>query len=425
MARFSAIGLAAAIGIAALDAAAAAAGAAERADRALWYTIVDDQGAQIGHASQVVTSRANGRETIDTQQIDVAEDKGRVTNMIWRTVLTEDAAGRVTAISSYSQAHRSSARIDARITSDRAHVTRTSPLGRRSLVVPLPGGVRFDNGDGLLPEWNASSSRVVFQNFNIDSMGVERVVIESAPATAADAQGRRVVVRKRYDGDQLVAVARIVLDAQGRAADTYQPMFGTGMTIRLADRATALAAHAPFKMFPGVTMKSPFRIPSPEALGHIRYRFAFHEGIAFEIPQTGEQRVKLENGVATIDVCEACGPGLVLDDAARARALKPTFWVESDAARIRAIVNPVATRDITDAAKMEMLSRLARHYVGAIDNTGHRDGRHPGRVRARRRHPRGHRQRPRLFPSALSRHQQRLHAAQLGDRRGGREVAEL
>jgi hypothetical protein len=358
-----------AMGLGVMAAAAGAAWAAEIPDTTLWYTIVDDQGAQIGHASQAITATASGRERVDMQQIDVAEDKGRTVNMIWRTVMTADASGRVTSISSYAQAGRNSARIDARIRSDRADITRTSTWGQRKLSVPLPGGVRFDNGDELLAEWNAKTSRVVFPNFNVDGMAVERVVIEAAPAAASDPAGRRVVVRKQYDGDRLVGVARIVLDAQGRAVDTYQPMFGTGMSVRLADKAAALATHRPFKIYPGVTMKSPFRIPSPTAPSHIRYGFSFQEGLAFEIPETGEQRVKLENGIATVDVCGDCGPGLPPEEATR--ALKPTFWVESDSPRVHAIVAAIAKRNISDTEKMEMLVVATKHYMGKIDNTGH------------------------------------------------------
>jgi hypothetical protein len=194
-------------------------------------------------------------------------------------------------------------------------------------------------------------------------------VMESAPAAASDPAGRRVLLRKQYVGDQLVGIARIVLDEQGRPADTYQPMFGTGMTVRLADKAAALATHRPFKVYPGVTMKSPFRISSPTTVGHIRYRFSFQEGLAFDIPQTGEQRVKLEDGVATVNICEGCGPGLPPEEATR--ALKPTFWVESDSPRVHAVVGPIAKRNISDTEKMELLVLATKHHMGKIDNTGH------------------------------------------------------
>jgi hypothetical protein len=337
----------------------------------VWYAVLDDGGAQIGHASQEVVERADGRDIIDTQRIDVAETRGRTTNMLWRTTLSLDAQGRVTSMVSYAQAGRSSGRTEARILGNTAEVTRVTGSGRRTVTVTLPPNVRFDTGDGLFAGWNpAAAPRMEFENFNIDGMAVERIVIERVPSAPGDLPGTVAVLRNRYEGTELRGVARMLIDGDGRIAEVMMPLFGTGVTLRGTSRARALASHAPLRIFPAVTMKSPFRIPSPAALGHIRYRFAFKHAIVFAMPETGEQRVRADANGITVDICSGCGPGLGSDPATLADALKPTVWMQSDAPRIRALAARVAGLP-SDTAKMEMLIKIGKPYLGPIDFVGH------------------------------------------------------
>jgi transglutaminase-like putative cysteine protease len=122
---------------------------------------------------------------------------------------------------------------------------------------------------------------------------------------------------------------------------------------------------------PNLMTRSPFRIPSSAAQGHIRYRFAFSDGVAFVPPETGEQRVAVSQDAVTIDICAACGPGLRTDEEALAEALRPTAWLQSDAPRLREIAGPVARLDISAARKMELLLERARPYLEDFDFNGH------------------------------------------------------
>jgi transglutaminase-like putative cysteine protease len=276
------------------------------------------------------------------------------------------------SISETSQTGRSSTRTEARIEASQAHIVRETPSERRSATVALPQGVRFDVGAALLRSWDPiAAPRLEFDNFSIDAMDVERIVIEAAPGSAPDAQGRITALRKRYEGSELRAVARIVLGADRGLVEVVQPMFGATMRIRPTDRATATAPRAPYRLLPNVMTRSPFRISPSAAQGHIRYRFAFREGIEFSLPQTGEQRVAAEAGGATVDICSNCGPGRPADAAALEEALRPAPWLQSDHPRLRALALPVARMQISDARKMELLLQRARPYLARIDFTGH------------------------------------------------------
>jgi hypothetical protein len=352
-----------------------------------WYSIVTQNGAAIGHASQEIVQGQDGREIDESQEIDVVEqsdppqfatrfDLPKSVDMSWRTVRREDKSGRTISISATSQIgpdwRNDWSRNDARIADGKAEITRTTPAEARTLSIALPPGVRFDSGDGLLEKWNpATQPRLEFDNLNVDAMAVEHVTIETAPNAAADPQGGVAVLRKVYDGGQLVAVARLLLDRDGRIVEATQPMFGVTITIKAADRETALRSHSPFRIFPNVMTKSPYRISTSAMTGHIRYRFTFLDGIEFALPQTGEQRVTAGPGFATVDICEDCGPGLPHDAAALTDAMKPTVWMQSDSPLLKAIADPVAKLAISDSRKMEMLAKITRSYLVRIDFTGH------------------------------------------------------
>ncbi len=362
---------------------AGAAAADELSGNATWYSILTESGLLVGHATHEVVAKPDGTEIVDTQEIDV-QDEGnpqtllstnpvdRSEDLSWRTVLTEDKSGSTVSIDSVSRIGRAEQRSTAQIFAGRADITRQTSAETRTVSVALPPGVRFDSGDDLLPAWNpAATPRLEFENFNIDAMAVERVTIEALPGTPPDAQGRIAAVRKRYEGSELRAITRLLLDASGRIVEVSQPMFGSGLTIRLSDKDSALYSRFGLHALTNAMTKSPFRISEAALAGHIRYRFSFRDGIAFALPQTGEQRVTAEPGFATVDICDDCGPGLSGDEADLAGALKPTAWLQSDDPRIRAIAAPVARLPISDTRKMEMLLQKAKPYLGAVDFTGH------------------------------------------------------
>ncbi len=240
------------------------------------------------------------------------------------------------------------------------------------MTVPFQAPVRFDDGQGLLAGWNpAMTPRLEFDNFSLGAMAVERVVIERAPGAVPDSEGRFTALRKRYDGTEIRSVAKLLLDRRNRILAVTQPMFGTGITTRVTDRESALAPHPAFHVLRAAMVKSPFRIPASAMQGQIRYRFTYRDGLAFPLPQTGEQRAAPESDGVILDICGQCGPGLAHDDAYLADARKPTLWMQSDDPRLRAIAAPVARLRLSDTRKMELLLERARPFLAKVDFVGH------------------------------------------------------
>jgi Transglutaminase-like superfamily len=338
-------------------------------EASVWYTIVADDGAALGHASDAFVQRGDGRDFIQTQEITVSERGGAPTHIVGRTVFSEDAAGRTVSISAASQSGRSWSRTNARIEAGRISIVRETPSERTTKEAALPPAVRFDDGEGLLRGWDAAAApRLEFYNFNVDAMDVERVVVEAGPR---DAQGRITALRRRYEGEALVSVARLTLDGDGRILEIAQPMFGATIRIQTTDRETALRPYRAYHVVPNAMTRSPFRISQSARQGHIRYRLAFRDGIEFALPQTGEQSARAAPGAVIVDICADCGPGMPADAAALADALRATDWMQSDDPRLHAIADPVARLDVPDARKMELLAARARATLERVDFSGH------------------------------------------------------
>lgn len=332
-----------------------------------WYRLVAGD-VMIGHRSQQVTQTETGRETVGMQEILLQEPGDPVTRSTSQTVIKEDRDGRIVSISDYSQTGRSWTRTTATIEPGKAVITRATKSDSHTVTIALPADTRFDSGAGLLRNWDGATP-LEFRNFSLDAQAVERMTIEPLPH--ATAPGRIVAVRKRYEGQQLRAVARLEIGPGGRIATVIQPMFGTRIAIVPASREEALAAHPPFRVLATVMIKSPVRIAQPATQGHIRYRFGFVDGIEFAPPETGEQRVTLAGDEAVVDICETCGPGLPTDPAYLADARRPTQWLQSGNPKIAAIVRHIAPPRLSDPRKMELLRDETLKHIQRIDFTGH------------------------------------------------------
>jgi hypothetical protein len=337
-----------------------------------WYAIAADNGARIGYSWRQTVVSPEGRQVIDVSQVRLRDqgDPGR--RITERSVTRLDPSGHVRSISDSSQMGLIQSSVEVRVDGDVAEVTRSVEGDRRTLRVPLPPGIRFDGGEELLAGWDMRATpRLEFTNFNIVSMAPERVVIVPVNGGAPDAEGQISVLRTRFDGPDLRAVARLLLDRQRRIVAVTQPMFGTHITTRLTDRETAMRPHRPYQVMQNAMVRAPYRMSDEAVFGHLRYRFSFRDHVQFPLPQTGEQRVRAEGEEVVVDICQTCGPGLGTDAATLADARRSTAWLQSDHPRLQAIAAPVARLQVSDTRKMELLLARALPLIPHVDYAGH------------------------------------------------------
>ena len=351
-------------------------GAAAPGDPVRYYAIVADGDRIIGHATHEERVGREGPESVDRSRIVIQELDQAPLRITSEAIARRDRSGHIVWLSEYSQAGTGWTRTEARIADGRAEIAHRTRSEQWTASIPLPPGVRFDGGSGLLRGWDRSADpRLEFLDFNLGATAVDRVVIEAAPGAVPDAQGRLAVLRKRFDGNSLRGVARLLLDRENRLVELTQPSFGTSITIRPTDRATALRPWAPYSVLQSARIASPYRIQGNALQGRIRYRFGFQAGLVFDLPQTGEQRVTAvadsASGAVTVDICGNCGPGLAEDEIGRAQALRPTRWLQSDHPRIRAIAATYARSSASDSQKMERMATRVRTLMPRVEFGGH------------------------------------------------------
>lgn len=344
--------------------------AAQSADQTtIWYAISSGTGAPIGHGSTETIERQDGRDVIETQAVFLQEQGEPATNIVSRTVFQQNRDGRTLAINATTHTGAFVSHTDVRVDGATARIINQTPTSRWSGTAALGPSVRFDGGEGLLATWSPSATpRLEFDNFNVDAMSVDHTVIEAR--SFADS-GPILAMRFDYNDGSLVGLYQLTIDRTGQLIDSAQPMFGSMIHLRVADQRTALAPHLPYPIIPNSTVRSPVRISPPAAQGHIRFNISFRDGIAFTLPQTGEQRVAQQGNDAIVDICADCGPGLGTDRETLADALRPTVWMQSDNPRLRAIVAPVAAMAVSDAQKMRLLLQRAKPYIARPDYAGH------------------------------------------------------
>ncbi|HMT45202.1 MAG TPA: transglutaminase-like domain-containing protein [Chakrabartia sp.] len=337
-----------------------------------WFRMLAENGKQMGTVRQDVDSLPDGRRITETSTMRISEAGNVVKTITERKVRTEDAQGRTLTIETQSSAGRVTTRIKARIDGNMARIERSSRHGTRVQDVALPPGVRFDNGAGLLSAWNpAQTPRLDFLNFSLSNEGVERVTLELRPGFEHDPEGRLFVIRKSWDGERLRGVSSQILARNGTLLRNMQSVLGTTITLEGSPDDASRTPLRPVSIIRAVMVKSPFRI-TPEAMnGHVRYTFTPKEGLAFPVPQTGEQRMKMQDGKLVIDVCATCGIPQPLTDTERADALASTHWLESDAALFRQIGAEVRDSKLSDEDKMKRLAVRARQHMRKMDFSGH------------------------------------------------------
>lgn len=334
------------------------------------YLLTTADGSVIGRIRQSATATPQGRSRT-TEQVVTLDTAGEITRISERRTTREDKAGRIISSFEESRTGQTWTKNEAIIGRDRADFIRSNRLGSSKVSLPLHAAVRFDSGAGLLAEWvRDPTDRLEFDNLSLDSMSVDRVTIEKI--ANGTAPGTIEAIRIRGDGDEeFRGIARLTIDTRGRIVKTVQPMFGMTATMVPSTRANALKPRPPFRLLDQSIVRVPFRIGTTALAGKIRYNFAFKDGLAVPLPETGEQLRRSAAGGTTFDICADCGPGLRTDAPYLKAALLPTYWMESGHPRLKAIAAPVAAMNISDARKMELLRSRAEPYLARISFAGH------------------------------------------------------
>lgn len=134
-----------------------------------------------------------------------------------------------------------------------------------------------------------------------------------------------------------------------------------------ADDVRALTAEEARAFLRSLFVASPYRLDAVARAGEIDYRLVSGAPSPWAWPQTGEQRVTLDDDGIHVAVCRDCGDEPVPSAAQLQHYLAPNAWVRSDDARIRAFAR-AQSRGLSVHVRMRALTAAVRaHMTGGID----------------------------------------------------------
>lgn len=123
-------------------------------------------------------------------------------------------------------------------------------------------------------------------------------------------------------------------------------------------------AHAPGADIPRVP--SPYKMSAQARAGTIRYRLDL-DGVAWDIPPTGEQRVVARTAQhVDLRICDDCGDEPAPSSSALEHALQANAWVDSDNADIRRFAWRAAGAGSVDTRMQRLEDAVQAQMRGAI-----------------------------------------------------------
>ena len=323
-------------------------------------------GRAIGTHERGAIQTADGRDEISRQSMRVSVDDGKSTRLVEQSTQRIDHAGQVVALEHLSRAGRHETRFVASIDGNVATIHRTTRSGTTTATVDLPTGLRFDNGAGLLADWDPEKTpQLQFRSLDIRAPLIETITYRLATPRASDETP--ILLRTAHAEGQLRSASRFRFSGSGGPTRMEQPMLGHNVGLDASAGPPAGSSNTVRDSL----LKSPYRISSATARnGHIRYTFAIDEP-GFFVPQTGEQRVEILSDGVVLDVCKGCGPGVGSGEKALAQARKATFWLDSDNARLVQVAKNVTQGATSERQSMQRLQGWARKRIATPDFAGH------------------------------------------------------
>lgn len=336
-----------------------------------WRGVYVGDGVRVGSLTSTTSPWRGGTRTVETFEMLFREADNHAVRLSDRVERIDGPDGRLLHLERVSASNgRETVRLTIDIVGGVAIAERKTPYDAHTLRADLPPATRLDGGEGLLAGWDPSQGEALaFDNFNTSSIEVERVVLRPLERDTTTGQWR--VERSAYRNGALRSVSELAIDPDGGIARTTIDMFGAELVTRPISREEATRPIAAASFVSSVMMKSPNRISSRAAQGHIRYVFGFAGGRAFDLPQTPEQRTAAEGDRVVVDICKSCGPGLPTDPDFVAAGLKPTLWLQSTAEKLRMLAAFDSGEQLSDRRKMGILGARARSVLSNRDFTGH------------------------------------------------------
>ncbi|HJU38467.1 MAG TPA: hypothetical protein VJ724_02765, partial [Tahibacter sp.] len=309
-----------------------------------WFVVAID-GAKVGHATMQRDTRDDS--VVDTTHIELELQGADRPN---RIVLDQRFASRrdgtplayALSLRTHDVARGKTATVDG----DAIALDIDEQGIARHERVALPPGVTWPLAEAaLLRDAIGQPGRTLaLTGFDTSDDAAVPVELAIGEKRAIDVAGRSVVatavVRTVRNGDA-ASTTTSWLDDDLRPLRVQMRVAGVALDLDAATRDAALAPNRPVDFIKRLFVRSPYRIPPSAQAQRIRYVLAHADGV-FDVPATGEQRVRVDGDAVTLDVCATCGDAPRVD-VVPPETLAPNARIESDAPEFADAVRKVGT----------------------------------------------------------------------------------
>ena len=297
-----------------------------------WFTVLLD-GDKVGQA-QMQRETRDGR-TIDTSLVEIELQGADRPNRIALEQRFESAAnGAPLAYFTQVQTHDVLRQKTATIDGDTVALHHNEQGIERHERLAVPTGVTWPLAEtALLRDTIAQPGRTVaFKGFDTTDGKAVDVELRIGARRSVDHGGGVVdaveVVRTTFDNGRR-SVSTSWLDDNLHPLRVEMRVAGVRLDLVAASSEQAQAPNRPVDFMKRLFVRSPYRIPPAALSQQIRYTLVHDDG-AFDVPSTGEQRVRRKGDAVTLDICATCG-----DESPVAQAppetLQPSAHIQSDA----------------------------------------------------------------------------------------------
>ncbi|MDC8013775.1 transglutaminase-like domain-containing protein [Tahibacter soli] len=330
-----------------------------------WFAVLID-GDKAGHA-QMRRDIADGR-TIDTTRVEIElQGADRANRLVLEQRFESGVDGAPLAYAFALRTHDVTRGKTATVDGGAIALDIDEQGIVRRERVALPSGVTWPLAEAaLLHDAIAQPGRTLaLTGFDTNDDAAVPVELRIGERRAIDVGGVGVVatqvVRTTRKGDK-VSTTTSWLDDGLRPLRVEMRVAGVALDLVAATRDVALAPNRSVDFIKRLFVRSPYRIPPSAQSQRIRYVLAHTDG-AFDVPSTGEQRVRANGDTVSIDICATCGDEPRID-VAPTETRAPNARIESDAREFADAVRTVGAVADPRRHMLALEDYARRHLVG-------------------------------------------------------------
>lgn len=282
---------------------------------------------------------------------------------------SESADGRPLSVSRRSQSGPASVQVSARIVGREIRIEhREGPHVRRT-VMPMPADLLVDAGLVRRIAAQPVDSAWSFAYSEIDLSAARVVQVRLSSAGHHDGE-RLELLRETGDGDETVRRRLYWSMTQQRLLPSWD-LAGARFDSHACSDDCGDAETRDYDLMGGLTLASPYRFPAASRRRMLRYVFESADGVAPELPATGEQAVRQRGVRSVVTVCNGCGDEAAPDAGTIARYREANAWVQSDHPSLRALARSARANGSVDGRMHKLVRFVQKHMDGGRQSLGY------------------------------------------------------